>query len=209
MIPLYRPGTSILHRLPAGAKLLGVAALALVVSLAPREPGVLAVLCASAVGAYLVGGQGVRGLARQLWIARWVLVFLLVTQLGVAALGVVTSTGGLDWRDALANTVRVVLLVVLAALIALTTPMEALLEAVARAMHPLRRIGIDPDRVSLTISLAITAIPVIAGLADRIREAQRSRGVPSSPRAFLVPLVVMTLQQADGLADALTARGAA
>ncbi len=67
--------------------------------------------------------------------------------------------------------------------------------------------GVNPSRVALMLSMTITTIPVIAGFAAQIREAQRARGVPLAPLAFVVPLLIMTLKHSDDLADALTARG--
>ncbi len=50
-------------------------------------------------------------------------------------------------------------------------------------------------------------MPVVVGLAEEVREAQRARGLGASPRAFAVPLVVRTLRHADALGEALAARG--
>ena len=44
MISLYQPGDGLLHRLPAGAKLLGLAIIALLVSLLPLGVAGTAVL---------------------------------------------------------------------------------------------------------------------------------------------------------------------
>ncbi|MFP3607054.1 hypothetical protein, partial [Paraburkholderia sp. SIMBA_053] len=60
--------------------------------------------------------------------------------------------------------------------------------------------------VALTISLTITTIPVIAGFAERVRDASRARDVRLGVRA-VVPLFVLALRHADDVGDALAAPG--
>ena len=57
------------------------------------------------------------------------------------------------------------------------------------------------------MALCIRAVPVVLGLAEQIRDAQRARGLPLSARAFAVPLLVRALRHAQQLGDALIARG--
>ncbi|GAA1872089.1 energy-coupling factor transporter transmembrane component T family protein [Asanoa iriomotensis] len=196
MISLYRPGDSALHRLPAGPKLLIVMALALALSLAPADPWLLAPAVAGVAGAYLLAGLGPRDLGQEAWRLRWIVLVLAVGQIFF-----------LPWQTVAANAGRVVVVILLANLVTLTTRTERLVDAIERALTPLRRLGVNPGRVALMLSMTITTIPVIAGYATQIREAQRARGVPLAPLAFVVPLLIMTLKHADDLADALTARG--
>ena len=73
-------------------------------------------------------------------------------------------------------------------------------------MRPLARLGFDPRRIGLTLSLTIAMLPVVAGIAARVRDAERARGVRLGPR-IVVPVLVLALRHADDVADALTARG--
>lgn len=196
MISLYRPGRSPLHRTPAWAKLLGLTALVLAISLHPHTGVSLAITGAGVVGLYALALLPPAEVLRQLWLAKWIVVLMVVTQLLFLT----------PW-DALANTVRVVSIVLLAALLTLTTRSEELLETLEAALSPLARLGVDPRRVGLTLSLAISMLPVVAGMAARIRDAQRARGVRLGVRA-VVPLLVLALRHADDVADALSARGA-
>ncbi|WP_244631906.1 energy-coupling factor transporter transmembrane protein EcfT [Microbacterium sp. Se63.02b] len=84
--------------------------------------------------------------------------------------------------------------------------MSDLLAVLHRLLRPLRRFGRDPDAVALTISLTITTVPVIAGFAHRVREAERARDVRLGVRT-VVPVLVMALRHADDVGDALAARG--
>lgn len=197
MISLYRPGRSPLHRLPAEAKLIGMAVLALVVSLWPHTPVTAVGTLLGVLALFALGGFGPREWGRQLWALRWIVVFMAGTQLLF-----------LGPQPALVNTVRVVSVVLLAGVLTLTTRSEDMLDVVERALRPLARFGVDPWRVAFTLSLTIALVPVIADFGRRVREAQRARGVRLGVRA-VVPLLVMSLRHADDVADALSARGIA
>ena len=196
MIGLYHPGTSLLHRTPAGAKVLVFAALTLAIALTAGGVWTLPAAGCLTVALYLLAGLGIRPLLLQLSAARWIVLVMLVTQ--VVFLPVLV---------ALTNTARVLIVIVLAALITLTTRIPALLDATERALGPFQRFGVNPAAIGLLLALTITAIPVIGGFATAIREAQRARGAPVRLQSFVVPLLVMSLKHSDELADALTARG--
>ena len=196
MIGLYHPGSSLLHRIPAGVKVLVFAALTLAIALTAGGAWTLpAAGCLTAV-LYLLAGLGIRPLLRQLCAARWIVLVMLVTQVIFLPVPV-----------ALTNTGRVLIVIALAALITLTTRIPALLDATERALAPFRRFGVNPAAIGLLLALTITVIPVIGGFAAAIREAQRARGAPVRLQRFVVPLLVMSLKHSDELADALTARG--
>ncbi|MRH28551.1 energy-coupling factor transporter transmembrane protein EcfT [Microbacterium sp. SYP-A9085] len=201
MLMLFRPGTGILYRLPAGPKLAGIALLVLAVSLAPPELWVTGAIGGLVVVAYAVAGfaDGMLGmgvLARQAWGLRWVIALMLVAQL--VFLGPV---------PAVVNTGRVTAAILLAALLALTTRVTDLLDALERGLAPLHAIRLDPGRIALMLTVALTTLPVMARIAHQVREAQRARGARPGIRRFAVPYLVMTLKHADELGDALAARG--
>ncbi|PPF80322.1 cobalt ABC transporter permease [Subtercola sp. Z020] len=198
MLTLYRPGTGWLHRAPAGAKALVILAAVLTVSLLPSTYPFAAIALGSALVAYLVTGFGVAVLARQLVGLRWVILITLGAQLIF-----------LPTEPAVANTSRVVGAVLIASLLVLSTRVVDLLDAFERGLGPLRRVGIDPARVSLVLAITMTTIPVLTRVATSIREAQRARGAGRGIRSFIIPFLVLSLKHADDLGDALTARGAA
>lgn len=191
----YVAGASVLHRAPAGVKLgglaVGCAALVLV-----RTPVWVAVAAACVAGLYALSGVGVAAAWAQVRPMRWFALILLVVQLLITDVGTAVSL-----------TARLVLAVALAGLVTLTTRTSELMAAMERGLSPLRRVGVDPARVSLLLSLAIRSVPVVAGIAGGIRDAQRARGRERSVRAFAVPLVVGVLRHADALGEALHARG--
>ncbi|MFS0912858.1 energy-coupling factor transporter transmembrane protein EcfT [Microbacterium sp. 179-I 3D2 NHS] len=194
VIRLHRPGTSVVHRLPAGPKLATLAIIAIALSAFPHDAGSIAVTLAAVAGLFLLASQSPRVLAAEVWRLRW-----LVLVLGLALWIFVTP------QVAWINTGRVVALILLASLVTITTPMGDLLAVLRRMLGPLRR-WIDVDAVAMTVSLTIAMIPVVAGFAGDIAVAQRARGVRLGMRA-VVPLLVRTLRHADDVGDALVARG--
>lgn len=196
MLSLYRPGTGPWHRMPAGRKTLLLLVLVLTVSLLPATWLACAVSAGLGLLCYAVPGTGWAQLARQIWALRLLVVMSFVGQ--VIFLGLEAATIG---------TVRIVSAVVLAALLALTTPVTALLGVFERALAPLRVIGRDPGRAALLLVVALGAVPTLIRLARQVRQAQRARGAGGGIRFFVVPFLVVALKHADELGEALTARG--
>lgn len=195
LLGLYVPGESVLHRAPAGAKLLGLVALAVGSQLLGawwQRCGLLLVVLLL----YPLARIGLGFALRQLRSLVWVLAAIAVAQLLLA-----------DWRVAVSVTVTIVALVLAAGLVTLTTTTTALSDVVVRLLGPFRRFGVAPERVGLLLALSIRAVPVVLGLAEQLRDAQRARGLPASPRTFAVPLLVRALRHAQQMGDALVARG--
>jgi biotin transport system permease protein len=191
----FRPGTSLLHRSRAGAKLLGLLVFSTVL-VAWRSPVAVLVGSVLVVGAYAIGGFGVRTLAAQVWPLRWIVLLLLPFQWWTAG-----------WQVAVTVVGTLVVAVVGAALITLTTRVTEVLDVIERLLEPARVIGVDPQRVALLLALTIRAIPVIAGTLQEARDARRARGLERSTRALVTPVVVRTIRHADRVGDALAARG--
>ncbi|WP_433444722.1 energy-coupling factor transporter transmembrane component T family protein [Nonomuraea sp. CA-141351] len=191
----FVPGDSPLHRLPPGVKLAGLA-LACTVLVLLRSPLALAGAAVVVAGLYALSGVGVAAAWAQVKPVRWFAVMLFGMQWAFV-----------DLQGAMSATLRVVLAVALAGLVTLTTRVLAMMSTLERCLAPARFVGLDPFRLSLLLSLTVRSVPVVAGLATRVREAQRARGVERSLRAFAVPLVVSSLRHADALGEALSARG--
>ncbi|WP_309128489.1 energy-coupling factor transporter transmembrane protein EcfT [Microbacterium sp.] len=197
MISLYRPGTGVLHRMPAGVKLAALATCALALSLVPLGVAGTAATLIAASALHPLSGLPLATLLEAWWRLRW-----LVVVLG-GALWLFTSPA-----QAMTSTGRVVTLLLLASVVTATTRTGAILDVLTRALAPLRRLGVDPGPVALTVSLTIAMVPVVAGFADQVRDAQRARGARLGPRAAL-PLLVLTMRHADDVGDAIVARGIA
>jgi biotin transport system permease protein len=201
VLTLYRPGTGWLHRVPAGPKALVLLALSLGVFLLPPLWWSAAAATATVALAYPVAGLqdgafGLRELARQLVVLRWIVAVMLASQLLF-----------LGPEPAVANTARVTAGLLLAALLTLTTPVNALLDATEQGLQLLRHARLDPERIALLLVITLSTIPVLARIAHEVRAAQRARGASASLRTFAVPFLVMSLRHADQVGEALTARG--
>jgi biotin transport system permease protein len=195
VIGLYRPGTSAVHRAPPGLKLLLLAAGAVVLVLARSPLAVLVGLLVVTLG-YLAAEFAPRELLRQVWPLRWVVLLLVPFQWWTAG-----------WQAAAVVVGTLLTLVAAAGLVTLTTRTLELLDLLERLLQPARRVGIDPERVSLLLALTIRALPVLVATLADVRDARRARGLERSPRALLVPVVLRTMRHADGLGEALVARG--
>ncbi|MBO0347269.1 energy-coupling factor transporter transmembrane protein EcfT [Roseibium sp. CAU 1637] len=197
MISLYHPGTSWLHRLPAGGKLIALA----VVSLALMSQTSLPMLGA-ALGVTLV-------LYRSLgpgWVGRLAVIRSLLP-LALVLLAFHGLTG--DWLLGAAVALRLVVLMTLANLVTLTTRMDAMLAAVEPLFRPLSLFGISPRVPSLAVVLVIRFVPVLHQVQLALREAWQARGGRKSSWRIVPPLIIQALKLADHVADALSARGGA
>jgi len=193
---LFRPGTSPLPRLPAAVKLAALVLLGIASVWLQREWWLVVAAFVLVGVAYGIAGYGPFLMLRQVRPMAWLLVF-------TAAMNWWTA----GWERAIAVTVMIAVLVCAAALVTLTTPTTSLIDVVVRAAAPLRRFGVDAERLGLILLLGIRCVPVVAGLAREVREAQIARGATNSLRAFAVPLLVRALRDADSIGEALMARG--
>jgi biotin transport system permease protein len=194
LVGVYQPGDSLLHRAPVGLKLSALMAFSLSIVLVRSMPASW-VFLAVALVLGLVGRVRLLTLARA---ARTVLLFA-------------AFFGALQWlwygRDkAIETFVDLVALSLAAVVVSATTPVNAMLDAFIRWITPLRRFGVDPERVALAFGLAIQALPGTVALAVETRDAARARGV-RHPRAFLTPFVIRVVARAHETGDALHARG--
>lgn len=194
MIGIMHPGTSLVHRTPALAKLGLLAASVTVIALIPSLVwlGAGAVVVASL---FAVARIPIAVAWRQIVPILWLLAFAVPVQL---------LFGG--WEAAALMALRLVLAVALAAVYTLTTPVSATLDAVTTLLHPFRR-WIDADRVGLALALTIRCVPLLAELVREVLEARRARGAEGSLLALAVPVIVRALRTAEHLGEALAARG--
>jgi biotin transport system permease protein len=195
LVGTWVPGSSVLHRAPAGIKLVGLAAVEVVVALAARTPAAVGVAAVATVAAFAVAGVPVRTAGRLL---RPIIVLAVLV-------------GAAQWfyagqHQAVVVAGQLVVAVALAVLVTVTTRTSALLDAVERGLGPLRVVGVEPSRVALTLALAVRSVPVVGDLLAELREAQRARGA-TGVTTLGIPLVVRTVQHAESLGEALAARG--
>ncbi len=200
-LALYVPRASPVHRTPAGWKLLALAGLSVLVFAVPTLPVVVGALFGVVVVGLAVARLPASVLLRQGRAVLWWLVALFVLHSLVT--DVLTGT---------LTVLRLLALVLAAAVVTATTRVTAMVAVIERVCGPLRWVGVRPARIGLVIAMALRFIPLISERADRIREAQAARG--GSVRGLrgltrtVVPLLVQVLQMAHTVSEALDARGA-
>lgn len=195
LLGVYQPGRTWLHRLPAGTKLLGLVALSVVVMTVTGPVSGLVTFG----GALLVVAWAGVGLRRTLRTLRALLV--------VAVLMVAYLAWQQDWALAVERVADLLGLVLLATVLTATTPVDAVLDALTRALGPFRRLGMRPERVALAFSLVLRSIPATLQIAGETRMAARARGLDRDPRALLTPMVIRSVAHARSTGEALHARG--
>ncbi|EKX56754.1 Transmembrane component BioN of energizing module of biotin ECF transporter [Rhodobacter sp. AKP1] len=187
----------LLQRCTPGPKLALLALAGTGVSLVQDWRIMLACLAAAAA-AFLLSGLGAHAVRQQMRPMLWLLVPLFLAQ------GLLTS-----WSLAALVVARITTLVLLAALVTLTTRTEDLIATLERALAPFAPVGVNPAKVGLAFALALRFLPVIAEEAERVREAQAARGLGRNPLAVILPLIVRVLKAAEDVAAAIDARSGA
>ncbi|SFV04773.1 biotin transport system permease protein [Methylobacterium sp. 174MFSha1.1] len=190
----YVPGQSLLHRCPAGAKIVAMIVAGTILFALPRLDLALAALSVTGLLYRLAGISGALVLA-QLGSLAWILAVLVLVQLALDG-----------WLAGLLVAARLASLVLLAGLVTLTTRSADLIEALQRGLRWLKPVGINPAKAGLAIALTLRFIPVLAAITAEVREAQRARGLERSLVALTVPVVVRMLKMSDDIAAAIDAR---
>ncbi|HWI50953.1 MAG TPA: energy-coupling factor transporter transmembrane protein EcfT [Symbiobacteriaceae bacterium] len=217
----YFPGDSLLHRLDPRTKILAVLALSVAIFLPKAWPGYV-LMAALVFTGVLLAQVPIRFILRGL---RPILIFLAITVVFNAFLtpGEALVTLG-KWhitREGLILSVvaatRLILLVIVASLLTLTTSPIRLTDGFERLLRPFSPLGVPAHELALMMTIALRFIPTLADEADRIMRAQAARGADfQSGNAVarikglipvMVPLFVAAFRRADELATAMEARG--
>lgn len=217
----YFPGRSLLHRMDPRTKIMAVLLLSIAIFL-PRGWIGYALTAVFTIGAVALSQVPPRFILRGL---RPILLFLAIAVVFNAFLtpgealyhiGKVTITREGLVLSAVAA-VRLVLLVVTASLMTLTTSPIQLTDGLERLLRPLSPLGVPAHELALMMTIALRFIPTLAEEADRIMRAQMARGADFQSGNLLnrvkglipvmVPLFVAAFRRADELATAMEARG--
>ncbi|MBG6218319.1 biotin transport system permease protein [Arthrobacter sp. CAN_A6] len=196
LLGLYVPGRSVLHSTSLWLKVLLSLALSVVV-LAAGVPGVTA---AGLVVSVLGLTAGARTSAVQL--------FRTVLPLS-PVLGVLMTYHGFanGLVPAFVTTGNILVCVLAARALTLTTPGQELLDGVVFVSRPVKAVGGDPERFGLALAILMRSIPYLAGSLLDARDAARARGLERSVRASVVPVVISAVAYAHRTGEALAARG--
>lgn len=198
LLGAYVERKSVLHAAPLWAKFVPVAILSMAVLTLNSAWATLSGL-AVVVVAYLAGARlSFRELAQPLT-RMWPLILIL---------------GAFQWFNAGLLTAflvvgNIVVCVLAALLVTLTTESQRLLDGLVSLARPLRPLGADPERFGLTVALMLRSIPYLVGAAEDSRDAARARGLERNPRALILPVFIGAVAYAQQTGEALAARGLA
>lgn len=192
---IYTPGTTILHRLSAGTKLIAVLCFGFITLISTSMVASLIALTVALAVLFLTQSP-----AAHLWHSLRALALLIVLIFGFQL-----------WQRGLPTAVESV--ATIAALIAislaytLTTPVDETTDAIVWALGPLRRFGAQPEKVALGISLMIGSLFSLGVIARENHEAVLARGLSKNPRLYLSPMAIRFVAYGQAKGEALWARG--
>lgn len=113
-------------------------------------------------------------------------------------------------------TFRLILLIILAGLLTLSTSPMSLTDGIERFLKPFSRIGLPAHEIAMTISIAMRFIPILIEESERIKKSQISRGAKfegnilnrtKSIVPLVIPLFISGFRKANELSLAMEARG--
>ena len=132
---------------------------------------------------------------------------LLPVMITIAAVAVFSAIfASLD--QALVTLLRLTSLTVLAAAMTATVSIAQFMAVITRAAHPLEKLGlVNAADIGLSVGLVIRFIPEILARYQALRDTHHARGIKLRPQNVIVPLIILTLKDADAIADAIDARG--
>lgn len=195
MIAGYIERDGFLHRLPAGVKLGGLALMSVLV-LPVSDPWLLGGLLAGIILVYASFGRD--GWAR---LRRWggllpLLAFIALLQVWAGS-----------WPAALASVLRILVMVLVADLVTLSTRLQDMMDVFTALLSPFARLGLDVKRLALAVALVLRFVPVLFAAWQGRSEAWRARS-PRRPGLVLIgTFFAGALRMADQVAEALDARG--
>jgi len=217
------PGTSMVHDLWAGTKLLAVLGISILLTFYPGwiAIGLVAALVLTAARLAHIPRGALPNVPHWLWILLMLGGFSAAFAGGspiVQLAGVPIGLGGL--LNFLRITTLSFVLLGLGAMVSWTTNVAEIAPAVATLGRPLRWLRIPVDEWAVAIALALRAFPMLIDefrvlyAARRLRpkriadtRRQRRRRVAREAVDLITAALTVTLRRADEMGDAITARG--
>ena len=159
MLSLYVPGDSLIHRIPAGTKLMLLFAGSIALFAVSNIPLHVGELLAIA-GLFHVARLPWRAVLRQLRTALLFMVPIFLFHVFIT-----------DWVLGLETVLRILALLLFAVLVTLTTKLSDMIDVLERTFRPLAYLGINPSKASMMLSMVIRFIPLMMREAQEILEA--------------------------------------
>lgn len=199
LLPLgvYVPGETPIHRMPAGWKFLILLIFILTTAIWVKSAIPALVVLVGVILLYVLA-RIPAGIA---WSQVW------------PVLPVLLLLGAFQWWQqgadrAFGITGSLLAALMLAALLTLTTKLEAMMDALEHMLQPFSR-WLPVEKIVLAFSLTLRLIPLMFGTVFEVLDARKARGAAFSIRALGTPVLIRAIRRAQAIADALLARGAA
>ena len=217
----FYPGDSIIHCLDPRTKLCGALALMAVLIWVKTLPLFFFMLAMVAV---LVRISDVPShlLLNNLKAFRLILIITFAAHAcftpGEAVIVAGYTIPGPTWEGMFQGTVfslRLVVIMLIAALLMLTTAPLDVSDGIERLLKPLERFGLPAHELAMMMVIALRFIPTLVEEADRLQKAQAARGADFTGNpirrvrkmtALLVPLMLSAFRRAEELAVAMESR---
>ena len=215
----YYPADSILHRLDPRVKFIGTVLYIVSLFLCRNWGYLFAALILMIV--ILLSKVPFKYMIRGLRAILFILLFTMI-------LNIFLTPGTILWqwrflkiteeglRTAFVMAVRLILLILGASVMTLTTTPNKLTGAMESLFRPLSRIGVPVHEIAMMMSIALRFIPILLEETDKIMKAQMARGADfesgglfhrvKSMVPLLVPLFISAFRRANDLALAMEAR---
>jgi biotin transport system permease protein len=196
MISLTSPVRTRAHGWPAGVKLLALCVASVVLFALPYWQAQLVAALAVLSLYTLPGAVFLRHGLRRLWPLWPFVVVLLAWHLVIGAP-----------REGAVIVLRMLSAVALANLVTMTTTLNAMMEVVKWLLKPLAALGVNLRKIELAAAMVIRFTPVLAEKGAALAMAWRARARRRASWRVILPFLVLALDDADHVAEALRARG--
>ncbi len=217
----YYPCNSFIHRLDPRTKLVCMTFL-MTALLLSREPVLLCAFAIFSAVVVILSRIPVRFVLRNLRPFVWLFVITLFFHLfwtsgriltQIPIIGVDVTHEGMQMG--LTYSTRLGLLIILAAVLTLTTSPIEMTDALERLFAPLKRFHVPTHEIVMMLTLSLRFIPTLMEEAQRLKNAQISRGASfdgtllqriRSVIPLILPLFISAFRRADELALAMDSR---
>ena len=217
----YYPGESSIHRLDPRTKLCVALALMAVLIWVKTLPLFFFMLAAIAV-LVRISSVPLRLPLNNLKAFRLILIITFAAHAcftpGEAVIIAGYTVPGLSWEGMFQGVVfalRLMVIMLIAALLMLTTAPLDISDGIERLLKPLERFGLPAHELAMMMVIALRFIPTLVEEADRLQKAQAARGADFTGNpirrvrkmsALLVPLMLSAFRRAEDLAVAMESR---
>lgn len=217
----YYPGESSIHRLDPRTKLCGALALMAALIWVKTLPLFFFMLATVAV-LVRISSVPARLLLNNLKAFRLILIITFAAHAcftpGAAVVVAGYTVPGPTWEGMFQGAVfslRLVVIMLIAALLMLTTAPLDVSDGIERLLKPFERFGLPAHELAMMMVIALRFIPTLVEEADRLQKAQAARGADFTGNpirrvrkmtALLVPLMLSAFRRAEELAVAMESR---